>query len=198
MAFRKPATKPKARPYATLSRLILEKISEFGEVAISSFFPAKYPEARLWRSLLGLDSTYQFRRETFSALLCRLRAQGLIQRKGTPRSGRWSITERGEQVLSIIRTPALPRADGIRRLVIFDIPERERKKRDAIRLDLLAAGFRQLQKSVWHAERPLPDDFLELLDALNVRPHVHIFSVRDYGTLKRQEFDHKHSSHDRR
>lgn len=79
----------------------------------------------------------------------------------------------------------LPGPDGITRLVIFDIPEQERKKRDSIRLELVAAGFKQLQKSVWVGDRPLPRDFLELLDNLDTRGKVHIFSVKEQGTLDR-------------
>ncbi len=75
------------------------------------------------------------------------------------------------------------RPDGVERLVIFDIPEKERRKRDAIRLELAAAGYRQLQKSVWHGNKPLPEDFLELVDALELRSRLRVFSVREKGTL---------------
>jgi phenylacetic acid degradation operon negative regulatory protein len=159
----------------------MEKLAEFGEVTVGSFFPAKYPEARLWRKLLGLDDRYRFRRETFSSILWRLKAQGLVVRSGTAKQSVWRLSPRGRAFLA---APAFEkRPDGVRRLVIFDIPEKERAKRDAIRLDLAAAGFRQLQKSVWYGERPLPEDFVTLLDALNLRRHVHIFSVREKGTL---------------
>ena len=183
MAFQKPARSPKPRRFPTLSGIILEKLAELGEVAVGSFFPAKYPEARLWRSLLGLDAHYHFRRDTFSTLLSRLRAQGLIVRSGSNRRSRWRLTSRGEAHLGAITGAERVRSDGVRRLVIFDIPEKERAKRGAIRIELTAAGFRQLQKSVWYGERPLPEDFLELLDALRLRRHVHIFSVREQGTL---------------
>lgn len=184
MAFRKRIRPPKPRRFLTLSRLIMEKIAELGEVAVGSFFPAKYPEARLWRELLGLGGDYRFRRETFSTLLWRLKSQGLVVRSGTTKRSFWRLTEKGRVGLAALGTlGAEERPDGVRRLVIFDIPEKERAKRNAIRLDLAAAGFRQLQKSVWCGERPLPEDFLELVDALNLRRHVHIFSVREKGTL---------------
>ncbi len=183
MAFHKPVRKPKPRPYATLSRLIVEKLAEFGEVSLSAFFPAKYPEARLWRSILNLDDDYRFRRETFSALLSRLRAQGLIERKGTTRKSKWRLTKRGLDYLAKLKPKVESRPDGVERLVIFDIPEKERKKRDAIRLELVAAGYRQLQKSVWRGNRPLPEDFLELVDVLELHSHLHIFSIREKGTL---------------
>ena len=77
----------------------------------------------------------------------------------------------------------MPKKDGIGRLVIFDIPERERKKRDAIRLELIASTFKQLQKSVWIGHHPLPPDFPELLDELRLRGKVHIFTIGKKGTL---------------
>ncbi len=186
MAFRKPTSQPRVRLHATLSRLILEKLGELGETTISSFFPAKYPEARLWRSLLGLEGGYTFRRETFPVLLCRLRAQKLVERVGLRQHGIWRITGLGKRTLQSVQPVARARPDGTRRLVIFDIPERERKKRDAIRLELVAAGFQQLQKSVWHGEHPLPENFLELINALNLKNYVHVFSVRNPGTLTRE------------
>lgn len=167
----------------TLTRLILEKLSEAGEAAIESFFPASYPEARFWRQLLGYDRRHRFKRETFSVLLSRLRASGLVARVGARRDGRWQATPRGEKYL---RQAARPASDGVRRIVIFDIPERERRKRDALRIELVAAGFAPLQKSVWCGERPLPPDFIELVDALQLRPFVHIFSVAAGGTLSRK------------
>lgn len=185
MAFQKRIRPSKLRPYATLTRLILEKISEFGEATISAFFPAKYPEARLWRRILGLDDRYRFRRETFSSVLSRLRAQGLVARRGARQKSVWRLTPRGvAYAAASARADKSPRPDGVRRLVIFDIPERERAKRDAIRLELVAAGFRPLQKSVWYGERPLPEGFLELVDALALARYIHIVSVRDTGTLR--------------
>lgn len=182
---RKLRLKP-THPVITLTQLILEKLLEFGEVTLDAFFPAKYPEARLWRSILGLDPSYEFSPRTFSTILWRLRQQGLVARRGS-RKARWSLTPEGETVLENSRTENpfadLPPPDRIARLVIFDIPERDRKKRDAVRQELLACDFKALQKSVWLGYRPLPEDFLELLDELNLRKHVHILTIRDPGTI---------------
>ncbi len=165
----------------TITRCILVHLAELGEGTLDSFFPAKYPEARMWRNLLGLEPSYCFRRDSFRTLLSRLQAQGLVTRAASNQD-RWCLTSHGWA--HVRHQPgALPQSDGVRRLVIFDIPERERKKRNALRLELLAAGFTQLQKSVWSGYQPLPKDFTELVDELRLRSHVHIFSVRDAGTL---------------
>lgn len=176
------ARRPSARP--TLTRMILEKIGEAGEVLVGSFFPAKYPEARLWRQLLGLDASYEFKRATFSSLLSTLAAHGLVERTSKRRGGRWRLTPRGRQA---IQPPAaddlLPRPDGKERLVCFDIPERDRAKRRWLRGELVACGYHPLQKSVWLGETPLPKEFLSALDALGLHGKVHILGVEAPGTL---------------
>ena len=167
----------------TLTRLILECLAELGATTLDAFFPAKYPEARIWRALLGLDQRYRFERKSFSSLLSRLRAEGLVARSGSKHESQWRLTAAGKEFLAEEGLAGARRPDGIRRVVAFDVPERERKKRDAIRAELISAGFSQLQKSVWIGDRPLPQDFLEFVGALGLRSCVHIFSVRESGTL---------------
>ena len=183
MAFMKPSQVSHPRSYPTLSRLILERIADAGKVALSSFFPAHYPEARLWRSLLGLDATYRFQRETFASLLSRLQNQGLVVRTGRHHQSFWQLTTRGKIYMNQKNEARKIESDGIGRLVIFDIPEKERRKRDTIRMELISIGFQQLQKSVWYGEHPLPRDFVTLIDSLSLQPHVHIFSVRQSGII---------------
>ena len=171
----------------TLTWLILEKLAELGEGTLDAFLPPQYPEAALARMFLGLDSKRKISRRTFSSILSRLKTQGLVERSGTKRRTQWRITGQGSEWLKdkdmLIKIPA-PRDDGIGRLVIFDVPEYARKKRDAIRVELVSANFKQLQKSVWIGYHPLPQDFLILLDELNLRDNVHIFSIRQEGTLQ--------------
>ena len=81
----------------------------------------------------------------------------------------------------------IPKSDGVCSLVIFDIPEYERKKRTAIRVELIGCNFRQLQKSVWVGYHPLPQEFITLLDELALKDRVHIFSVVKSGTLRDSE-----------
>lgn len=167
----------------SLTRLILEKVAESGEILLDSFFPAKYPEAKMWRKLLGLETSYEFRRPTFVAILSQLKAQGLV--KGIPRRSRhyWQLTPHGREVLIKSQADAMPKPDGQKRLVCFDIPERDRAKRQWLRGELIACGYRQLQKSVWIGETPLPPAFIAALDTLDLRSRVHLLRVESEGTL---------------
>lgn len=161
-----------------LRELLLSKLQEAGETTLDAFFPRKYAEARLWRSLLGLDQRYRFSRRSFSSILSQLRRQGLVERRGEGR-GVWRLT-----ALGLSRSNAKkPHAQDFRRLVIFDIPEKERHKRDIIRTELIMAGYTQFQKSVWVGQKPLPQGFLELIESFGLVNRVHIFSIRDAGTL---------------
>ena len=166
----------------TLREAILNILSELGEASIGSFFPEKYPVGRFWRRL-G-NGSKRPTRQTFSVLLSRLQREGLIERRGVNRFAFWRITSKGKQYLAEQATlPKVLKRDGIRRLVIFDIPEQEKKKRDTLRYELATMGYQQLQKSVWMGDFPLSMDLLELLDALDLKKHVHIFSVNQTGTL---------------
>ncbi len=173
--------RPAARP--TLARLILEKIGEAGEVLLDSFFPAKYPEARLWRTFLGLDPSYEFRRPTFAVLLSQLKSQGLVEKIRRKKRWRWRLTAQGRSTLRGPGADQLPRPDGRKRLVCFDIPERDRAKRRWLRGELLACGYRPLQKSVWIGEAPLPQAFIAELDVLELRGKVHLLRVESAGSM---------------
>lgn len=166
-----------------LAGLILEKIAEAGGVFLDSFFPAKYPEARLWRKILGLDASYEFSRPTFASILSQLKAQGLVERRRESRGSRWRITPRGKTAVAVRKRTKPPQPDGKKRLVCFDVPERERAKRKWLRGELIALGYRQLQKSVWIGETPLPEEFIGALDTLELRSRVHVLRVATEGSL---------------
>ena len=168
-----------------LKDIILKKITEIGEGMLDGFFPAKYPEARMWRNILGLDKKYVFSKKNFSSIISKLKKDGLIESKGSKKRFLWSITKKGKKYLE--RKDTLPKHDGITRIVIFDIPERERKKRRWLRENLLELEYRQLQKSVWIGDAPLSEKFYKDSDILSLREYVYIFTVLGKGTLEKDK-----------
>ena len=164
---------------------VLEKLAEFGEGTLDAFFPPNYPETAIWRPLLGLDRKKKVKRRTISTILWRLKQQGFVERTGAKKIARWQVTPKGKTELKRQASSHLntTKPDGITRLVIFDIPEHERSKRDAIRAELVGYEFKQLQKSVWIGYCPLPEDFITLIETLELSDKIHILSVRDHGTI---------------
>ena len=168
----------------TITGLILRKIGEAGVLTFDVFFPPQYSYAQVSRLLFGVDGSLRANPQTVSSLLSRLRRQGLVARNGSRGAYSWRLTKRGRERTATYAFSEVPAPDGISRLVIFDIPERERKKRDVVRAELIACNFRRLQKSVWIGENPLPEDFLTLVDDLRLKQKLHIFSIREHGTIK--------------
>ena len=168
----------------TLTRFILEKIGEAGGLYFDTFFPRQYSYANVSRQFFERDAYPRTTPATISSLLYRLRREGLIMRQKREGRGIWALTKRGFKRLQTDVIMPVPASDGISRIVIFDIPERERKKRDAIRAELIACNFTRLQKSVWIGSNPLPEDFLLFADDLRLKGKLHIFSIREHGTIQ--------------
>lgn len=171
----------------SIGHAVLEVLADVGEVTLDNFFSRKYSYARMWRSLLGLERSRNITRQTVSTILWRLKRQGLVERIGAKKTARWQLTSEGKEHLQEKASgiEKVYESDGITRLVIFDIPEKERRKRDMVRAELIACDFRQFQKSVWIGEHPLPECFITLLDDFQLAGKIHIFSVREYGTTSR-------------
>ncbi|MDP3740930.1 MAG: CRISPR-associated endonuclease Cas2 [bacterium] len=65
-----------------------------------------------------------------------------------------------------------------KRLIIFDIPEKQRFYRDYFRQLMKDLGCQMIQLSVWQADFELPEDFLLLVGELGLSRKVIIYKVR--------------------
>jgi len=123
----------------------------------------------------------------FSNLMCKLKREGLVENQ----KGKVALTKKGERYLrnkNFFRIKKYsPSPSNSVNLVIFDIPEKERKKRYWIRETLRGLDYRYLQKSVWVGKNKIPEDFLHDLAKMNLHDHVEIFSISRKGTLTRRE-----------
>src|SRR3989344_1698679 len=97
-------------------------------------------------------------------LICRLRRQGIIEKE----ESKWKLTIRGKDKLKTfkkLKGKFLPvrsyekTEDDEFKLIIFDIPESDRRKRGWLRDSLVNLGFNMLQKSVWGGKVKIPENF---------------------------------------
>lgn len=178
---------------SSLTRTLLEHLAENKHLLIDAVLP-RHPRSRLARAMLGLDrrryQSAKVAKHSISTLLCRLRKEGLVAHTGPKSKTVWKITEKGRKRLrdtpsQVFTIPdfELPPEDSIIRLVSFDIPERERRKRDWLRKILLASDYRILHKSVFIGKRPLPDEALEDIATIGLKPYIHLVSIDKKGTL---------------
>ncbi len=136
-------------------------------------------------------------RQRFYSILTKLRRQKFIQRAERRRSAQWNITVKGlkhiEELRDAIRR-AFPskskyasEAKNEWKIIIFDIPEREKNKREWLRSVLNHLGLKMLQKSVWTGKIGIPKDFLEDLHNLHMLDYVEIFAITKSGSIRQIE-----------
>ncbi len=134
-------------------------------------------------------------RRRFSSMFYRLKNDGLIEEKLKDSALCVTVTQKGRRYFEMLkkrRANALPdtaynepgRKDGKFAIVVFDIPERERRKRAWLRLALKNIGFNLIQKSVWAGKVSIPREFLDDLKELQLIEYVEIFEISKAGSLR--------------
>ena len=162
-------------PYITkkgeIAKKILTAIGIAGlmVVAMSSPIGVRGLYKALWRQVAKKVNS----RRALIRSLNNLRRRGLLKLVQTPHGYRLELTEKGRVELlayeigeKLLKKPK--RWDNKWRLIIFDIAEKHRKRRDDIRRTLVGLGFFRLQDSVWVH----PYDCEEVLELLRTKHHV--------------------------
>ena len=107
------------------------------------------------------------------------------------------LTKEGEKLagkfqLNKLVIPTPKRWDRVWRLIIFDIPEKLKIKREAFRGKLKEFGFYPLQKSIWAYPYPCEKEVKLLREFFNLQPrHIRVLEVQK---LEEDEFLCKHFS----
>lgn len=122
---------------------------------------------------------------TLRVTLSRLKQRGLVENKG----GKWRATVDGIFFLKKIKNQRkfkLPDHSFKQRLarpkkmiIIFDIPEIEKRKRNWLRIELVNLGFEMIQKSVWLGPAPLQKTFIKPLNDLKLFPYIKFFKATE-------------------
>lgn len=124
----------------------------------------------------------------------RLKRKGLIYCERQGRKLVFVLTDEGEKEAQKIKTEMerlKPKQwDGKWRIIIFDVPEKLRGKRDLLRRELVGFGFRQLQQSVWVYPYLLPQEFRDLWKETGIFKYCVIFEAdkMENGDMLKQTF----------
>ncbi|MDP3901956.1 MAG: CRISPR-associated endonuclease Cas2 [bacterium] len=162
--------------------------------AFLSSTKSNYLPLRSFRPRYHKNSSREFlynmkERQKVYNLIHRLSKQGLIRKTEDKitisDSGKYKISELASSLnrrvpikkYSITKTKTLV-------IIAFDIPEREKSKREWLRSVLINAGFSMLQKSVWIGKIKLSYEFIEDIQKLHLLDYVEILSVTKSGTIK--------------
>jgi virulence-associated protein VapD len=111
--------------------------------------------------------------------------QGLFEfKKSGEDSFKIFVTHKGEkralnEVFNNLRLDQSRVWDHLWRIVIFDIPNKNKQARDGLRQKLVQLGFYQLQKSVFISPYPCGEEIDFLVAVFGVRDNVHYFTTAD-------------------
>ena len=194
---------------ASLAEKVLERLQTVAEETAGlldtmfSSYPAGY--RKMWHQIkhgpprFNVDWAELYReRKYFYTVLNRLKRDGLIKGKKArgKRQSLWTITKRGLARLTSckeketnpfsrrrIRYAKTGRRSPV--LVVFDIPERDKAKREWLRECLKRLGFSLLQKSVWMGNERLPEELLRDLRKHKLLRYVHILTISKRGTIRK-------------
>lgn len=74
--------------------------------------------------------------------------------------------------------------DNLLKIILFDIPEKDRHQRRWLRSVLVNLGFKMLQKSVWIGKSKIPENLLEDFKRLKLIKYIEIIAITKTGSLK--------------
>ncbi|TSC91246.1 MAG: phenylacetic acid degradation operon negative regulatory protein [Parcubacteria group bacterium Gr01-1014_2] len=97
-------------------------------------------------------------------------------------SGSYKLTKKGIKRINFSKFFRLSldkkEKDGLWRVVIFDIPEKQKVKRDLLRQKLKELDFKMIQKSVFVSPYICEKEILELCKILGLKKEVSILTTK--------------------
>ena len=93
------------------------------------------------------------------------------------------INKKGKEFLKKDRKPILKNFETIENngpknlLLLYDIPESQKKERDWFRRTLIKYSFVMIQRSVWVGPSPLPKEFLDYVRSIGLKDGIKTFKL---------------------
>ncbi|HPW34407.1 MAG TPA: CRISPR-associated endonuclease Cas2 [Candidatus Paceibacterota bacterium] len=187
-----------------ITKIILEKISEIacGVADLSSaIISAGYGasarkinrEFEKRQNERGLQINEKEIKHKLYIMTRHLENDGLIEKIKDDKYISYRITKKGLKKLKKLKNRVIlpsfhyskPTNENVELIiVIFDIPEREKRKRCWLRSALTNLGLQIIQRSVWFGKTKIPEQFIKDIGKMKIQEYIEIFSINKSGTLK--------------
>ncbi len=142
------------------------------------FYYKGIPMNALFLPALGIYKDKSIQNRFYS-----LHKNGYINKK----EGKFFINKKGKELLKENKKTFLKNFNVIENngpknlLLLYDIPEDMKNKRDWFRRTLIKFGFIMIQRSVWVGPSPLPKEFLKYIKSIGLKDNIKIFKLeKDY------------------
>ncbi len=127
----------------------------------------------------GIPTFLLFNKKIYNNNIHRLENKGYVVKN---KDG-WKITEAGKEKVreraGALQSFASPFSNGDKRnlLLIFDIPEGEKVKREWLRMHLKEFNYKMIQRSVWVGPSPLPKEFVRYLKEIKLERCIKTYKL---------------------
>lgn len=155
------------RKFGEITLNLLETIAVLSEHFLDSFLDQKALSRKLKH--IGFTSERLFDR------LRGLQRSGYINLKSKKNLISIKLTKKGE--IKLIENSKENKIDGRWRMLSFDIPEKLKNKRNALRSAIKRTGFKQVQKSLWACPYSRADEVKKIVDYYELNDYVAYFLV---------------------
>lgn len=133
--------------------------------------------ASAYENLYGFTPS-KYKKSNYYATVRRMLSSDLIEKVIEDGEPKYRLSSKGGKTL-ICDFPLLTlqnkRWDKKWRVLIFDIPEKIRWRRDVFRAKIKEIGFGMAQQSVWVSPNPFEDDIREYIEARKLDSFVYLF-----------------------
>jgi len=130
------------------------------------------------------------REKRYKDLLYRLEKDGLLKKIKKNKKEYLKLTGEGKKKSKKTELSKIPSPSNYKgipsekyTIIIFDIPEEEKRKRAWLRRVLVGMDFSMIQKSVWAGKLGVPESFIKSIFDLELNRYVHIFEAVKLGSL---------------
>jgi phenylacetic acid degradation operon negative regulatory protein len=147
--------------------------------------------ASIWTSdLLALMALLGVSERAMRSVLSRMTRRGWITARKQGRRSQYSLTGRGRELLERgkkrIFEPVITDWDGLWHMVVYSLPERQRRKRHALRTQLYWLGFGLLTHGTWISPHNRFAELESIFQELDIEPYVQQFSGTFGGRASNQ------------
>lgn len=166
--------------YATATKVMLAVIALAGAAFIMATAP------NIFQALGVFKKSKRYSNKQLRNAFYTLKRRGFIETiKENDDKIKIKITKKGKEKIKefSIDTLTIPKPrkwDEKWHVVIFDIPNRFNRAREALRNKLKDLGFFQIQKSVWVHPYPCEDEILFIANIFQIEPFIEILAVEEF------------------
>lgn len=166
--------------YVTATKVVLAVVALAGITFVMATAP------NIFQALGFFKKSKRYSNKQLRSAFYALKRRGFIETiKEDDDKIKIKITKKGKEKIKEFSIDALTipkptKWDKKWRIIIFDIPNRFNKAREALREKLKDLGFFQIQKSVWVHPYPCEDEILFIANTFQIEPFIEILIVEEF------------------